>query len=98
MSLKKEKIISDFPFKESNISDNIFIRKFSTEKSDEFEWHQDAEDRSIEVLSGKSWHIQLDNDLPIELKKGQQYFVPKERLHRIIAGQNDLVIKLTKFN
>lgn len=93
------KIISKkLPFDEKKISSNTFIRRFSPHDSEEFEWHQDAEDRVIEVIGGSDWKLQLDNQIPLDLKKGQQYFVPKEKLHRIIAGPDTLVVKLTKIN
>ena len=87
---------NNLPFDEERVSANTFIRKFSSSNKEEFEWHQDAEDRIIEVESGSGWQIQLDNELPVYLKTGQQYFVPKEKLHRIIAGPDELIIKLTK--
>lgn len=87
---------SNLPFLEQKINLNTFIRKFSSSHFSELEWHQDAENRIIEVISGNGWCIQVDNEIPQTLKKGQQYFVPKETLHRLIAGPNELVIKLTK--
>lgn len=93
------KIISKkLPFNEKKISSNTFVRKFSSYDSNEFEWHQDAENRIIEVMDGSEWKLQLDNQIPLELKKGQQYFVPKGKLHRIIAGPNELVVRLTKLS
>ena len=37
----------------------------------ELVWHQDDEDRKIEILEGKGWCIQRDNMLPRAMKKGE---------------------------
>ena len=41
----------------------------------ELVWHQDAEDREIEVLEGKGWELQMDNELPFAIKKGDRIFI-----------------------
>ena len=39
------------------------IRTFSKDVNKlELVWHQDAEDRDIEVLEGKGWELQMDNE------------------------------------
>ena len=41
------------------------IRTFSKDVNKlELVWHQDAEDRDIEVLEGEGWQMQFDNELP----------------------------------
>ena len=40
----------------------------------ELVWHQDAEDREVEVLEGKGWELQMDNKLPFELVSGDHIF------------------------
>jgi hypothetical protein len=41
------------------------IRTFSKDVDPmELVWHQDDEDRTIEILEGKGWCIQRDNMLP----------------------------------
>jgi quercetin dioxygenase-like cupin family protein len=57
-------------------------------------WHTDLEDRKIEVLEGKGWQFQRDNELPLELKKGDHIFIPKGQIHRVIKGKTDLKIKI----
>ena len=49
----------------------------------ELVWHQDKEDREIEVLEGKGWKVQLDNKLPFELVKGDRIFITEGRIKRI---------------
>ena len=42
--------------------DDSNIRTFSKNVDPmELVWHQDAEDREIEVLEGKGWELQMDN-------------------------------------
>ena len=43
--------MSDLPFKEKKIAENIFLRYFDHNVlSEELVWHQDQEDRIIEVI------------------------------------------------
>jgi len=71
------------------------IRTFSKDVNKlELVWHQDAEDRDIEVLEGKGWELQMDNELPFELVKGDRIFITEGRIHRILKGTTDLKIKI----
>jgi quercetin dioxygenase-like cupin family protein len=75
--------------------DNIKIRKFTLEVDlEELVWHRDEKDRYVTILEGKNWEFQLDNELPLELKKGDCIFIPKQTYHRIIKGTTDLVIQI----
>ena len=83
------------PFQENKLSDNEFIRVFSQmTDSGEFMWHRDREDRIIESIGETDWLIQIDNELPKEIKG--EVFIPMGTYHRLIKGTNDLKIKLTK--
>lgn len=87
--------MNNLPFKEDKIEDNVFIREFSQDTdSDEFMWHRDREDRIIEPISETDWQIQLDDELP-KIIEGQ-IFIPMGVYHRVIKGNNNLKIKLTK--
>ena len=57
-------------------------------------WHKDKQDRYITVLEGEGWKFQRDNSLPLDLKKGDRIFIPKEEIHRVIKGKTDLVIEI----
>ena len=57
-------------------------------------WHMDNEDRNIEILEGKGWHMQFDNELPFELVSGDHIFIKRHRVHRIHKGVTDLKIKI----
>jgi quercetin dioxygenase-like cupin family protein len=71
------------------------IRTFSKDVDPmELVWHQDDEDRTIEILEGKGWCIQRDNMLPRAMKKGETIFITKGEVHRILKGTTDLKIKI----
>ena len=59
-------------------------------------WHEDQEDRIVEVLVGNGWQFQFDEDLPFELVTGDRVDVPKGFLHRVIKGKGNLKVKITK--
>jgi len=83
------------PFNEQVISKNTFIREFSQDTdSGEYRWHRDREDRIIESINDTDWLIQIDNELPKKIEG--QIFIPMGVYHRVIKGNNNLKIKLTK--
>jgi surfactin synthase thioesterase subunit len=60
------------------------IRTFSKDVDPmELIWHMDDEDRNIEILEGKDWKFQFDDELPLSLVKGDHIFITKHRIHRI---------------
>ena len=75
--------------------DSSNIRSFSKNVIKlELVWHKDDEDRDIEILEGKGWQMQFDDELPFELVKGDHIFITKHRIHRIHKGETDLKIKI----
>ena len=83
------------PFQENKLSDNIFIREFKQDTdSGEFMWHRDFENRIIESIGETDWLIQIDNELPKQIKG--EVFIPMGIYHRVIKGTGDLKIKLIK--
>ena len=75
--------------------DTSNIRTFSKDVDEmELIWHTDKEDRNIEVLKGKGWRFQRDNELPLELREGDRIFIPRHQVHRVIKGETDLKIKI----
>jgi hypothetical protein len=85
----------NFPFIETRLNDNQYIREFENKNKDAIEeWHRDKEDRIVEVLENTDWLLQMDNELP-KLLDGK-YYIPKENYHRVIAGNGKLIVKLTK--
>lgn len=87
----------EYPFDEREIKENVVIRKFSESvDSEELVWHRDRENRLIEVIQSDGWQIQLDNSVPKYLEKGDTVYIEKEFWHRVIKGNGDLVVKITK--
>jgi len=83
------------PYKDLEITDQYIIREFN-ENIDPIEllWHRDDEDRTIEILEGINWMVQLDNQLPILLNS--HIFIPRGMWHRTIKGEGPLKIKIYK--
>ena len=87
----------DFPFEEKKVGKKIFLREFKESiDSDELIWHLDRDDRKIFILESNGWKLQMDNELPKELVRGDTHFIPKMTYHRVIKGTGDLKIRLTK--
>lgn len=78
-----------------NIQNEIIQRTFD-EAIDEMElvWHRDKKDRMVKVIQSEGWKFQMDNELPIELKRGTELFIPKEVYHRVIKGNGELKIEI----
>ena len=76
-------------------TDNSNIRTFSKDVNTmDLIWHMDDEDRNIEVLEGKGWKFQRDDELPLELVEGIRIFIPRHQVHRVIKGTTDLKIQI----
>lgn len=71
------------------------VREFDVNISDdELIWHRDKNFRSVTVLSGTGWKLQMDDKLPEELIVGKQYFIAGQTYHRLIKGKNNLVVRI----
>ena len=83
------------PYKDLEVTDQYIIREFN-ENIDPIEllWHRDDENRTIEILEGIDWQIQLDNQLPVLLN--QHIFIPRGMWHQTIKGIGPLKIKIYK--
>jgi hypothetical protein len=85
----------EFPFEQKQISENKVQRRFlKTVNKSELVWHMDREDRLVKVIEGKSWKLQIDNTLPVELEVGKEYYIPRMTFHRIIKGDSDLILEI----
>jgi quercetin dioxygenase-like cupin family protein len=85
------------PYTNTPITQTSVIREFSSEVDPmELIWHQDEEDRTIEILEGEGWQLQRDNELPLVLQEGDSIFIPMGQIHRVIKGNNNLKIQMTK--
>lgn len=84
------------PYKDI-INDNTFIRIFDNNIDPiELMWHRDVQDRTIQVIEGSGWQLQLENKLPVLLNSCENYFIPKFEWHRLIKTDNntDLIVKI----
>ena len=85
----------EFPFEEEKVSDNVFMRVFYPElETEDLKWHIDLEDRVIRVVENTDWKFQFDNQLPISFSG--EIFIPAGVWHRLIKGNGQLKIKVTK--
>lgn len=84
----------ELPFDEK-VGDNIRERTFS-ENVDEMDlkWHWDEQDRIVTPLHKTDWMLQFDNELPITLIEGKEYFIPVGVYHRVIKGSGDLKLQV----
>ena len=72
-----------------------FVRTFKNDVDDnELVWHRDHQDRYVKIVEGKGWELQIDNELPVELEIGKEYFIPKKTFHRIIKGSGNLIVNI----
>lgn len=85
----------EFPFLDENVSKKVKIRIFSENvKTEELKWHFDEQDRVVIPQHKNNWYFQMDNELPIKLTEGKEYFIPKGVYHRLIKGDGDLKVKI----
>ena len=83
------------PYKDIEVTDKYIIREFS-ENIDPIEllWHQDNEQRLVEIIGETDWKIQLDNELPTSLN--QPICIDRHQWHRVIKGTGTLKLKIHK--
>jgi hypothetical protein len=78
-------------------TDDGEIRTFDVEqKQEEYVWHRDREDRHIEVIEGAGWRFQPQDCLPFLLQAGLEFDIKKNEYHRLIKGESNLKIKITR--
>jgi len=83
------------PYNDLGMETNLFLREFEEDVNDsELIWHRDKSDREVTVLSGYNWKLQMDDELPEELKHGRVYHINKMVYHRLIKGSGKLLLKI----
>jgi len=70
------------------------IRMFDVKLSDLYVWHRDENNRTITVKQGTGWRFQFDNELPFPIVPGDQIFIPHYHYHRLIPGDDNLIISI----
>jgi hypothetical protein len=89
-------LVGYLPYNEILISENSSIRGFTNRiDPEELKWHFDEEDRIIELVEETDWLFQFDDDLPFRIEKIPIH-IPKGKYHRVIPGEKDLIVKVTK--
>jgi hypothetical protein len=84
------------PFTEKK-SGRFYIREFTGDvSSEELVWHRDREDRVIKIVESSGWMLQIDNELPVELREGDVHNIPAYKFHRVIKGSSPLKIIVEK--
>lgn len=82
-------------YTQTTLSEGVFIREFSEEvSSEELVWHRDQEDRIVTVTESSGWMFQRDNEMPVEMSPGDQFFIPALEWHRVIKGTGNLLIEV----
>jgi len=71
-----------------------FRKIFANAESSELEWHRDENNRTIHIVLGESWELQMDNELPKKLEQGKEYYIEKNTFHRVFSGKDDLLIRI----
>ena len=80
---------------EENRQGNRILRRFSTSINEqELTWHRDARNRVVKVLKGTGWKFQLDDNIPVELTEGDEFYIPAKVYHRVIMGHDDLEVEI----
>jgi len=75
--------------------DQLDVRTFySCTPASDYVWHRDEEDRTIKVLSGEGWQLQIEDCLPFLLEKDLEINIPKMVYHRLIKGYNNLKVRI----
>jgi hypothetical protein len=88
----------DFPFEQIE-KEGKLVRTFSTDvDSEELMWHQDLKDRNVTVIEGNGWLFQMENELPIKLEDAKQIFIPKLAWHRVLKGNDRLIVEIEEFD
>lgn len=75
------------------------VRFFSREiNPDLLKWHWDEQNRLVQAISVKTdWKFQFDNEIPFDIQLGEILDIPEGKVHRIIKGTTDLVVKIVKY-
>jgi hypothetical protein len=88
-------LVVEKPYSEILTSDSI-IRKFSQDIDPiELMWHRDLKNRSVRLIEGNGWKIQIDDQLPLDFT---EITIPKLSWHRVIKGSGDLIVEIKEWD
>lgn len=87
--------MSRLPFTQRHLSPSRLLREFSRDvPSDELIWHRDRETRTVRVLEGRGWALQLDGATPTPLRLGERHHIPAGTWHRILRRPEATTLRL----
>ena len=90
-------ISSGNPYQDTGHCENRFLRFFREDvDASELVWHRDYNDRKVEVIAGKGWKFQYDNQMPTEIKCGDILEIKAMEFHRLIKGNTELILRITE--
>jgi len=85
-----------YPFKQVKISGHL-IREFSKDANPgSLIWHRDRNSRTVRVLEGIGWLLQMDNQVPVLMEAGDQHYIPENTYHRVIMGSTNLILEINE--
>lgn len=83
------------PYTETFTIDST-IRTFSQDIDPiELMWHRDLKNRSVKLLEGSGWKIQLEDSLPSDFT---EIIIPKLSWHRVIKGSGNLILEIKEWD
>lgn len=89
-------MVEDNPYSDKYINEKTLIRTFQDFNIEDLIWHEDLNDRRVEVLEVGKWFFQFDNQMPFELKVGDFIVIPKGIFHRVIFSEGILRLKISE--
>lgn len=89
-------MVEDNPYSDKYINEKTLIRTFQDFNIEDLIWHEDLNDRRVEVLEVGKWFFQFDNQMPFELKVGDFIEIPKGIFHRVIFSEGILRLKISE--
>jgi len=84
------------PYTDIIQDDGTIVREFIDVDESTLVWHRDKANRIVKVLEGSGWFFQYDDQLPFELNIGDIVFIPEMEYHRLIKGENQLIIQINE--
>lgn len=80
-------------YRDLMLAENVKYRRILNEGvADECTWHRDVKDRIVQIVEGRGWKIQFDNQLPVTVRPGDRIRILAQEWHRVIPGQGDLLM------
>ena len=73
------------PYKD-DIMPGCIIREFDENVNEEsLVWHRDEYSRTVIVMEGEGWRLQLDNKRPMDISKGSVVQIPSNDHYRSVG-------------